>query len=95
MDIDVLKKYVKNHVKSKGYEDFESVYFPAQEYMVHTHKSGEKCEPHMRIGIWFPDDIHIILDCDVDLWNSFERTSTSFPYSSNKVEIEDLQRLLI
>tara|TARA_R100000963_G_scaffold24995_1_gene17097 strand:+ start:114 stop:485 length:372 start_codon:yes stop_codon:yes gene_type:complete len=73
VDIDALKRDVKKNVKSMGYKDFYQIYFAAKEYMIHEHKNGKKCAPHMRIGIWFPDDLHITLDCDLHVWNSFEK----------------------
>ena len=73
VDIDALKTDVKKNVKSMGYNDFYQIYFPAEEYMIHEHKNGKKCEPHMRVGIWFPDDLWVTLDCDLHVWNSFEK----------------------
>ena len=40
--------------------------------MVHEHKEGKKCEPHMRISVWVPGLNQIVLDCDMDLWRSYE-----------------------
>ena len=73
VDITALRKDVEKNVKSMGYKDFDKVCFSAREYLIHEHKGGEKCSPHMRIGIWFPDDMRVTLDCDIHLWNSFER----------------------
>ena len=73
IDLSKLKKDVKKNVKSMGYENFDEVIFTAKELMVHEHKSGEKCAPHMRITIWFPEDISVTVDCDIHLWQSFER----------------------
>jgi hypothetical protein len=73
IDTDALKRDVMEKVKAMGHKNFERVYFAAKEFILHEHKAGKKCEPHMRIGVWFPDNIHVIMDCDLHLWNSFER----------------------
>ena len=97
VDISALKKDVKKNVKSMGYKDFYQVYFAAKEHMVHEHKDGKKCEPHVRIGVWFPgglektapessaiarSSIHVTLDCDLHLWNSLETLPSSAEQSN-------------
>jgi|TARA_B100001250_G_scaffold220862_1_gene189438 hypothetical protein len=78
IDLPTLKKEVKKQIKSMGYENFDEVFFAAKEIMIHEHKNGEKCAPHMRIGIWFPDNIQVYVDCDLQLWDSFERILSPF-----------------
>ena len=78
IDLPKLKKDVKKHVKSMGYENFDEVVFAAKELLLHEHKGGKKCAPHMRIGIWFPNNIQVYVDCDLQLWNSFERVLYPF-----------------
>ena len=55
-----------------GYEDFESIVFVASALLLHQHKGGEECEPHMRISIFLPDLGAAIIDCDLDIWRSLE-----------------------
>jgi len=78
IDLSKLKKEVKKQIKSMGYENFNKVFFAAKEIMLHEHKGGKKCAPHMRIGIWFPNNIQVYVDCDLQLWNSFERVLYPF-----------------
>ena len=73
LDLKRLKRDVKKKVKSMGYDKFEEVYFPARELMIHEHKAGKLCEPHMRISIYFPELSSVIIDCDMHLWKSFEK----------------------
>ena len=72
VDIDKLKVDLKNAIESMGYEDFESIVFVASALLLHQHKGGEECEPHMRISIFLPDLGAAIIDCDLDIWRSLE-----------------------
>lgn len=73
LDIKRLKSDVKRRVRSLGYRDFDKIYFPAKELMIHEHKAGKKCAPHMRVSIYFPELSTVIIDCDMHLWESFEK----------------------
>lgn len=73
LDIKRLKRDAKKQVKSMGYDNFKKVYFPARELMIHEHKAGKECEPHMRISIYFPEMPSVVIDCDWHLWQSFEK----------------------
>jgi len=72
VDIDRLKVDLKKAIESMGYEDFESIVFVASALLLHQHKGGEECEPHMRISIFLPDLGAAIIDCDLDIWRSLE-----------------------
>ena len=72
VDIDRLKADLKKAIESMGYEDFDSIVFVASALLLHQHKSGEECEPHMRISIFLPDLGSAIIDCDLDIWRSLE-----------------------
>ena len=63
LDIKRLKRDAKKQVKSMGYANFKKVYFPARELMIHEHKAGKECEPHMRISIYFPEMPSVVIDC--------------------------------
>ena len=78
IDIEPLKKAVKKQVKSMGYLDFDNVYFAAKALMIHEHKGGKKCEPHMRTAIYFPEVGNVTLDCDLHVWNSLENIHPTF-----------------
>ena len=95
VDIETLKKDVKKNVKSMGYKNFYQIYFAAKEHMIHEHKGGKKCAPHMRIGIWFPDDLYVTLDCDIHLWNSFERIPSSIEYEKRPQFTKEHQLALV
>ena len=69
LDLAKLKKAIQKNWK----EEMEKIKFPATPLLIHEHKAGESCEKHMRISIYFPKDNHAILDCELYLWNSFER----------------------
>ena len=69
LDIAKLKKAIQKNWK----DEMEKIKFPATPLLIHEHKAGEPCEKHMRISIYFPKDNRAILDCELYLWNSFER----------------------
>ena len=79
LDLKRLKKDAKKKIKSMGYRKFDEIYFPARELMIHEHKAGKPCEPHMRITIYFPELTSVIIDCDMNLWDSFEKVPTAQP----------------
>ena len=72
VDIDRLKVDLKKAIESMGYDDFDSIVFVASALLLHQHKRGEECEPHMRISIFLPDLGSAIIDCDLDIWRSLE-----------------------
>ena len=65
-----LSKDVKKVLKNQDLV-LDDTKFAATPIMVHTHKSGEKCMPHMRISVYLPDTGSVLIDCDIDLWKSF------------------------
>jgi len=77
VDLGKLKKELKKAIESMGYDDFESIFFVASAILLHQHKGGEECEPHMRISIFLPEVGSAIIDCDLDLWRSLETIDQS------------------
>jgi len=72
IDLSKLKKEVKKSLKKRNLM-LDDTMFPATALMVHSHQSGEKCPPHMRISIYAPENISVIVDCDMSLWESFSK----------------------
>jgi len=70
INLSKLKKDVKKVLKNQDLV-LDDTKFAATPIMVHTHKSGEKCMPHMRISVYLPDTGSVLIDCDIDLWKSF------------------------
>jgi hypothetical protein len=71
-DLRKFKSYLSTALKERGY-DLSITKFPARPIMLHEHRAGQKCEPHMRVSIRFSDlpcDTFYI-DCDLKLWESF------------------------
>lgn len=64
--------FLFTNIKENYNELNDDTVFIASPLMVHEHKEGKKCEPHMRISVWVPGLNQIVLDCDMDLWRSYE-----------------------
>ena len=56
----------------KGYD--EDVRFPILMSILHEHKGGQQCEPHMRCEVVLgPTGPKVLIDLDMDLFTRLER----------------------
>tara|TARA_R110000796_G_scaffold104855_2_gene214802 strand:- start:776 stop:1126 length:351 start_codon:yes stop_codon:yes gene_type:complete len=81
VDIDKLRETLSSLVTDLGFGEFEDVVWPISPLLIHEHKQGEKCEPHMRVCVHLGGflDENIIIDCDMHLWESFEKITNELP----------------
>tara|TARA_R100000995_G_scaffold20361_2_gene8449 strand:- start:2357 stop:2758 length:402 start_codon:yes stop_codon:yes gene_type:complete len=82
LDTEAIKTLVEDMIAKSGYKvQLDTMRFPATALMVHSHKNGEECMPHMRISINM-GEARVMLDCDMDLWESF-----------TKFDLEDIENV--
>ena len=74
VDVKSLRKHLEKEIHHLGFESLDEGVWPISPLLVHEHKAGEKCEPHMRVCMHLMTlGEDVIIDCDMHLWASFPR----------------------